>query len=121
MVEDNIDNRALILRFLQKTRWHVDVAENGALGVERFTTAGPYDLVLMDVEMPVMDGYDATRTIRAWERERGAAPTPIVALTAHSAQDEGEKSRDAGCVGFLMKPITRAALLEGLETYARRS
>ena len=118
LVEDNVDNRNLIVRFLKKSDVQVDVAENGALGVERFTTGDRYDLVLMDVQMPVMDGYTAARAIRAWERDRGAAQTPIVALTAHTMEgEELAKCRAAGCVGFLTKPIGKAELLQGIETY----
>jgi len=118
VVEDNVDNRVLIERFLGKTGWQLDAAENGALAVARFTTDGPYDLVLMDVQMPVMDGYAATRAIRAWEREKGVAPTPIVALTAHTMEESG-KSHDAGCTAFLTKPISKSALLASIEPYAR--
>jgi CheY-like chemotaxis protein len=87
------------------------------VAVERFTTAGAYDLVLMDMEMPVMDGYTATRQIRAWEREHRLAPTPIIALSAYALAEEIEKSFAAGCDAHLTKPIKKADLLERIAAH----
>ncbi|MFQ6030810.1 MAG: response regulator, partial [Dehalococcoidia bacterium] len=78
--------------------------------------SGSYDLVLMDVQMPVMDGYVATQLIRQWEREQGTEPTPIVALTANALREDEQKSLDAGCNTHIAKPIKRATLLETISS-----
>jgi CheY-like chemotaxis protein len=75
----------------------------------------------MDVQMPLMDGYAATRAIRAWERVAGRAETPILALTANAMQDDILKSEAAGCTTHLTKPIKKARLLEAIAAYARRA
>jgi CheY-like chemotaxis protein len=71
-----------------------------------------YDLVLMDVRMPVMDGYTAVRRIRDWERERGRPSTPIVALTASALEDDIRNSLEAGCTTHVGKPVRKSRLLE---------
>ena len=116
LVEDSEDNSLLILSYLKSSPHRVVVAENGAAGVDAFQ-AEPFDLVLMDMQMPVMDGYDATRAIRAWEGEQGRAATPVVALTAHALKEDEAKSLDAGCDGHLTKPIKKKVLLEALRRY----
>ena len=78
---------------------------------------GSYDLVLMDIQMPVMDGYAATRAIRAWEQEQGRPPVPILALTANALQGEVQRSLEAGCTAHLTKPIRKARLLEAIQLY----
>ncbi len=118
LVEDSEDNRLLVSAFLKKTPHTLDMAENGEIAVDKFR-AGRYDLVLMDVQMPVKDGYTATREIRQWEKETGAAPTPIVALTAHALQEDARKSLDAGCTAHLTKPIKKETLLDTLEAIRR--
>ncbi|RMG01224.1 MAG: response regulator [Nitrospirae bacterium] len=119
LVEDSPDNRLLIQSYLKKTPHTVDIAENGKEAVEKFK-AGRYDLVFMDVQMPVMDGYTATREIRKWEKENNLEPTPIVALTAHALKEEEEKSIQAGCDAHLTKPIKKARLLEAIGEYAKK-
>lgn len=116
LVEDLEDNRNLIALFLKATPHRLDVAENGAVGVEKFQT-GPYDLVLMDIQMPVMDGYQATSIIRAWEQERGRKATPILALTANAFKEDIEKSQAAGFTTHLTKPIKKKTLLEAILTH----
>ena len=116
LVEDNEGNRLLLLYYLKKTPHHIDVAENGAIAVEKVAT-GKYDLVLMDVQMPVMDGYTATAEIRKLEATTGLKRTPVVALTANAMKEDEQKSREAGCDGHLTKPITKATLLEAIEKY----
>jgi len=117
LVEDSVDNRMLIQMFLKKTRYRIDIAENGAIAVDKFQS-GNYDLVLMDMEMPVMDGYDATRTIRRWEKEQSVKATPIVALTAHALTEERQTCLDAGCTAHISKPIKKALLMETILEYA---
>ena len=113
LVEDFEDNLLLMLSYLKKMPFDVDVAEDGTFAVEKFKAA-KYDLVLMDMQMPVMDGHDATRAIREWERTQGRAPTPILALTAHAFREDVERSLAAGCDGHLTKPISKEHLLEAI-------
>jgi CheY-like chemotaxis protein/HPt (histidine-containing phosphotransfer) domain-containing protein len=117
LAEDSEDNRILVRSFLRDHR--LDEAADGAAAVQMFTTGGHYDLVLMDVQMPVMDGLTATAAMRAWERERGAPPTPIVAFTAHGLPEEIKRSLDAGCNDHLTKPVRKATLVRAVERHAR--
>lgn len=110
LVEDSPDNRRLIETYVNGTMIRLDIAENGAIAVERFGKHS-YDLVLMDIAMPVMDGLQATRLIRQWERDHRQVPTPILALSAHTAPENAQRAREAGCDDYLTKPISRSALL----------
>ena len=116
LVEDSADNRTLILQYLKRLPFEVECAENGLEAVERVRDHH-FDLVLMDMQMPVMDGYSATREIRRWEREGHHLPTRIVALTAHALVGDDEKSREAGCDDHLTKPIKKQTLLDALERH----
>ena len=116
LVEDSADNRLIIQAYFKRASDHIDIAENGALAVEKFK-AGKYDLVLMDVQMPIMDGYTATREIRKWEQEQGRKQTPIIALTAHAMKEDVQRSLDAGCTDHLTKPIRRATLMDAVKKY----
>lgn len=118
LVEDIEDNRMLIQTYLKRMPYRIDIAENGEVAVSKFIT-GQYNLVLMDVEMPVMDGLTATREIRQWELQQGADPTPIVALTAHALKEHDQKSIEAGCNGHITKPIKKAALIKAINQYAK--
>jgi CheY-like chemotaxis protein len=120
LVEDSSDNTALILAYLKQTGHAIDVAGNGALGVEKFQQ-GAYDLVLMDMQMPIMDGYAATNAIRLWERDQCRPPTPIIALTAHAQLEDTLKSFQAGCTDHLTKPIKKETLLKLLATVPGRT
>jgi len=80
-----------------------------------------YDLIFMDVQMPVMDGYTATGHIRDWETEHHLRPSVIVALTAHALQEDEQKSLDAGCDGHLTKPIKKQEILNALQKYAGKT
>jgi PAS domain S-box-containing protein len=111
VADDSPDNRMLITAFLKNTPYCIDEVENGALAVEHFI-AHKYDLVLMDIQMPVMDGHAATRAIRDWERDNHRTPTPIVALSAAALSESFISSRAAGCDEHVTKPIRKAALLE---------
>ena len=118
LVDDAEDNRLLVQAYLKKTPHKIDVAENGEIAVQKFR-AGQYDLVLMDMQMPVKDGYTATRDIRRWEEETKTTQTPIVALTAHALKEDKQKSLDAGCDSHLIKPIKKGDLLEAINQYAK--
>ena len=91
LAEDSEDNRLLIAAYLRGSAHQLDTAENGRAAVEMFKT-GRYDLVLVDVNMPVLDGYNAVAAIRAWEREQGASPTPILALTGRVMVEDRVRS-----------------------------
>jgi CheY-like chemotaxis protein/HPt (histidine-containing phosphotransfer) domain-containing protein len=106
VVEDGDTNRKLIDLILRRAGLEVVTAENGKLGVDAALGA-PFDLILMDMQMPVMDGYSAARTIR----ERGLK-LPIIALTAHAMSGDEQKCRAAGCSGFMTKPIHADLLLQ---------
>ena len=110
----------LVKTFLKKTPYTLDTAENGKIAVEKFK-ADQYNLVLMDIEMQVMDGYKATQEIRKWEAENQVKPTPIIALTAHALEEHRQKCFDAGCSDYLSKPIKKAELLHAIEKYALKS
>ena len=114
LVEDNPDNRMLIKAYLKKTPHSLDEAENGSVAVDMYKQ-GNYDLVFMDVQMPVMDGHEATRLIRAWEKEQNKKPTKIVSLTAHAIKEEIDKCMAAGCDTHLSKPIKKATLLQTIK------
>ncbi len=111
LADDAEENRMVVQAYLSTTSHQVTVAENGIEAVERFKN-GDFDLVLMDIQMPEMDGYEATRRIRAWEAETGAAPTPIIALTAHVMAEAVERIKEAGCDMHLGKPVRKKRLLE---------
>ncbi|MBW2192449.1 MAG: response regulator [Deltaproteobacteria bacterium] len=117
LVEDNDKNRLLVQAFLKKTPYRLDYAENGKIAVEKFMTR-PYDLVLMDIEMPVMDGYEATAEIRRWETKQQRRQTPILALTAHALVEHRKRTLEVGCTAHLNKPIKKAGLLAAIEKYA---
>jgi two-component system, sensor histidine kinase and response regulator len=119
LAEDSQDNQTLILAYLKQVAHSVEIAENGLMAVEKYKTQR-FDLVLMDVQMPIMDGYAATRAMREWETTQGRPPTPIIALTAHARQEDAENSRVAGCTAHLTKPIKKATLLSALLEHAKQ-
>jgi CheY-like chemotaxis protein len=118
LVDDSEDNRLLIASYLKKSSHTIDVAENGAIALQKFM-AGTYDLVLMDMQMPVKDGYTATREIRQWEKQNSVVEIPIVALTAYALKEDTQKSLDAGCNAHLTKPIKKTKLLNALAEFSR--
>ncbi len=118
LVDDSDDNRLLIQSYLKKTPFKVDMARDGREAVDIFTTSS-YDIVLMDIQMPVMDGYEATRQIRQWERSQGRRATPVLALTAYALEEEIRKSYEAGCNGHLTKPVSRSALIDAIRAHTK--
>ncbi len=115
LVDDSENNRLLIKTFLKNYPYRLQMAYNGQEGVHLFQNS-TYDLVLMDIQMPVMDGYEATKIIRAWEKEKQRHPTPILALTAHALNEDEQKSLAAGCSAHLTKPVHKANLLEVIKS-----
>jgi two-component system sensor histidine kinase/response regulator len=116
LVEDMDDNCLIVELFLKDTDWELDIAQNGRLGVEKYITNN-YDLVLMDLSMPVMDGFTAIQAIRRWEQEHGRPAIPILALTALCYDEARQKCFEAGCNAYLTKPIRKATLLSALELW----
>ncbi|MBX3302633.1 MAG: response regulator [Nitrospira sp.] len=116
LVEDSLDNQLLIRAYLKQTNHSIEIAEHGAIAVEKFK-ATHYDVILMDMHMPVMDGYSATKTIRSWEREHDLPATPIIALTALALKEESALIFEAGCNTHLTKPVKKSTLLEILRAY----
>lgn len=119
LLEDGADNQRLISFLLRKAGATVEIAENGKIGLDRALEAEaagePFDVILTDMQMPVMDGYTATRKLREHGYDR-----PIIALTAHAMTDDSLKCVDAGCDDFASKPVNRQKLLEMVDRYARR-
>ena len=115
LVEDNELNREIAQEILREYGFQVDTAENGEVAVERVSTAAPgsYDLVLMDVQMPVMDGYTATRKIRALD-DPARAKLPILAMTANAFDEDRRRAMESGMNGFLSKPIVIGDLMQEL-------
>jgi PAS domain S-box-containing protein len=117
LAEDSPDNCIITIAYLEDTPYEVQIAETGAIACKMFE-AGRYDLVLMDRQMPVMDGLTATRTIRAWEQAHHRPPTPIIALTASALKGDREMCLAAGCTAFLTKPIKQEVLLQAIREHS---
>jgi two-component system sensor histidine kinase/response regulator len=117
LAEDNEINQQIAVELLQATGASVDVASDGREATEKVFGGGGYDLVLMDLQMPEMDGYQATARIRAEPR---FANLPIVAMTAHATTEERQRCRDAGMNDHVAKPIDPALLLATLSRYYQR-
>jgi PAS domain S-box-containing protein len=117
VVEDNATNRHVIAAMLGKLGLSVELAENGQEGVDRATCASPPDLVLMDVQMPLLDGHGATRLIRQWEAEQGRPALPVIALTADAYEEDRQRCLAAGMNDFLAKPVVLSALKQMLQRW----
>ena len=102
LVEDQEDNRDMLSRRLKKRGYEVEIAVDGAEGVEKARSEAP-DLILMDMSLPVMDGWEATRTLK--DDEDDARSIPVVALTAHAMSTDREKALEAGCDAYETKPV----------------
>jgi signal transduction histidine kinase len=113
LAEDTEINRLVISAYLKKLPYQLDFAENGQIAVTKFMSA-VYDLVLMDMQMPVMDGCTAVRTIREWERSQRRAATPILALTANALEEDRIKGLAAGCNLHLSKPVRKDTLMKAI-------
>jgi two-component system sensor histidine kinase/response regulator len=116
IVDDSADNRLLVRAFLKGTGYEIDEASNGMFAVEKFRT-GTYNLILMDMRMPVMDGLEATRAIRQIEREQNRARAPIVALTASALIEDEQRTQEAGADTHVSKPMRKAVLLEAVAQF----
>lgn len=113
LAEDNLVNQKIAMKMLEKKGWYVKGAENGKQVLE-YLEAEPFDVILMDAQMPVLDGFETTRLIREAEKKSGKH-IPIVALTAHAMAGDRQKCLDAGMDGYVSKPIDRQKLYEAVE------
>jgi PAS domain S-box-containing protein len=119
VADDSGENRFLVAEYLKDLDCRLDFAEDGLATVEKFQS-GEFDLVLMDLQMPLMDGYEATRRIRQWENEHRRPPVPVIALTASALENELQKALDAGCSAWLRKPVRLVTLLDTVGKFAGR-
>ena len=119
LVEDYKDNVLVASVLLEELGYAIDLAENGRIAIDKFQR-GHYDLILMDVQMPELDGLEATRRIRAAERENGLEATPIIAMTAHSLPGDREKCINAGMDDYISKPFRQQELKEKTEAALKR-
>jgi len=113
MLEDSKYNAFVIQTYLRDTPCTLTVAKNGTEGVEKFKQ-GKYDIVLMDIQMPEMDGYQATRAIRKWEKTNHIPHTPIIAMTAYAHDDDVQKCLEAGTDCHIAKPVKKSVLFDQL-------
>lgn len=116
LAEDNPINQKLAIVLLQKAGFMVDSVENGLIAYEKFQEE-KYSLVLMDVQMPVMDGFESTQKIRQWELENGISRTPIIAMTAHALKGDKERCLEAGMDDYVSKPIDLKVLTAALDKW----
>jgi two-component system sensor histidine kinase/response regulator len=115
IAEDSEANRIVISAFLRGCPYDIEFAVNGLEALEK-AKSGTYDVIVMDVEMPVMDGYTAAKQIRAWETENRNNPVPIIALTANALAGEEARSKEAGCDLYLSKPVNKRRLISDIES-----
>ena len=116
LVEDNEMNRDMLSRRLERKGYQIAIAVDGQQAVD-MAAADPPALILMDMSLPVLDGWEATRRLKADERTRSI---PIIALTAHAMQGDEEKARESGCDDFDTKPIELPRLLEKIGAQLKR-
>ena len=117
IAEDSADNRLLVQAYLRGSPHGLTFVEDGEAAVKEFTEGRYFDLILMDMQMPRMDGLTATRAIREIERQRGLVPIPIIALTANARAEDAKMSEEAGCTAHLSKPISKHRLICALEEH----
>ncbi len=117
VAEDTEDSRLLVEHYLRSEKVDLRFAFTGREALDAVQRGEKFDLILMDIDMPVLNGYEATKAIRAWETSRGLS-TPIVALTADAMSEAVRSSLEAGCVAHVAKPLDRGVLLNTIQRYA---
>ena len=117
LAEDSSENQLLMKIFLKNSPHHLVIVNNGLKAVTHIQE-GTFDLLITDIEMPIMDGYTATRAIRQWEREQGRQPIRIFALSAHASLNMEEESLVAGCNHHFSKPIKKQIILDAIQRVA---
>ncbi len=121
VAEDSPDNWILVQAYLRNSPHQLELAENGEIALKKFQSEA-YDLVFMDMHMPVMDGYSATKAIRQWEKTQASKSSrpsvPIIALSADAMKEDIEKSLEAGCVAHVTKPVKKETLLKTIAAYS---
>jgi len=120
LADDSADNRLLIEAYLKKSRYILDEVEDGQAAVDRFMTR-PFDLVLMDIQMPVLDGYEAVSMIRLWELANERGRTPIIALSASALEADVRHAIEAGCDMHVSKPVKKLTLLAAIAEVVENS
>ncbi|MDC0336003.1 ATP-binding protein [Pseudodesulfovibrio sp.] len=120
MLEDSKYNAFVIQTYLKNTPCNLTVTTNGIEGVDAYKKGG-FDCILMDIQMPVMDGYEATRAIRAWEEDTGLHRTPIIAMTAYALIGDADRCLDAGADFHLAKPVKKSALFDIINQLTART
>ncbi len=117
LAEDLADNAMVVAAFLKDTPYRLTTVNDGGKAVEEVLSGNGHDLILMDIQMPGMDGLEATRRIREFEERKQTKRVPILALTSHAMTGDDEKSVAAGCDGHITKPIAKKTLLETIASY----
>jgi len=117
--DDTEDNRLLMSFYLRGEAAELHLVHNGQEALDAFRRGNRFDVVLMDLDMPVLDGFKAAKAIREWQLARGETPTPIVGLSAHVLEDAVRECLDAGCVAHVAKPIDKGKLLDTIRRYGR--
>lgn len=116
VVDDNQENRMIIKSFLKSLPWKIDEAKNGLEAINYYKQNN-YDLVLMDMQMPIMDGFTAVKEIRKIEKQNMLTATPVIALTAYVLKEEVEKSLEVGCNHHLAKPVSKDNLIKTITSF----
>ena len=116
LADDSVESCMVIKAFLKNTSHQLTIVGNGKEAFDKYKS-GKFDLVLMDIHMPEMDGYTATREIRKWEQNNDLAPIPVLALTANAMKDDIEKTRMAGCNLHLSEPIRKQLLIDLIQQF----
>ncbi|KPA11611.1 Multi-sensor hybrid histidine kinase [Candidatus Magnetomorum sp. HK-1] len=117
LVEDNPNNQMVFSIYLDDTDHHIEITSDGDEGVEEFKK-NKYDIVFMDLQMPKVDGFEATRMMRQWEKDNNQKETPIIAISAQTFLNKHNKATDAGCTAYLEKPLKKEILFDTLEKYS---
>ena len=119
LVEDNLNNQIVFEALLDESDHQIDIACNGKEGVEKFKNK-QYDIVFMDLQMPILNGFEATQQIRQWEKEKNLSETPIIAVSAQTFFKKDNKATKAGCNCYIEKPLKRVVLMNMIRQYGKK-